>query len=465
MIGKENKGKRKRFTHISKENTKIITEYVIYRTAKKTLEMKSQRNVKIALEKLADHLGKKSLKDATKEDLVDYFGDTKIFDQHNRSRDSNAVLIIPFYRWVEGIEDKTRPSNMKWYEGQTNQQKRRYLDPQRKEKDLITVEDYEKIITASNDAYGQEKALWETMYLSGARPNEIAQLKIKDVTEEKDGNYTIMIDQGNSKTIPRKIPLPEQPYNLIRWLGTHPLKADKKASLWMSLKTSEKIDTQNGEFITRRFTALKEKVSIKKTLLPKSFRKTRATILFQDKNYNDGDIAKIMGWTPMTVAQRRVEYDLTDFDDLKKKVFAKPRLSISYDELDKQKKTMEQKHEKDIQDLKKRIAGLDKINKKFRVPMDFLEAFANVLYIQVEYWLDDLKKGNKSFWTGKEDILYKAVSLLKDDGIKQFKEYNDQKKKKQKRKKNKNQLMTEVSLRGDRPREMGAKTPLPGNTL
>ncbi|VVB60299.1 Tyrosine recombinase XerC [uncultured archaeon] len=418
MTDKENKGKRKNFTHISKKNQETIQEYVKYKTIQKTLSLKAQRNISQALRKLANYLKERSLKDATKKDLMSFFGDEKIINQHNRSRDSYAVLIIPFYRWVEGIEDKTRPSVMKWFVNQSKSQTRRYLDPNRKEKDLITREDYEKIITASNDAYGQDKALWETMYLSGARPNETAQLKIKDVEEEKEGekigNYSIVIDQGNSKTIPRKIPLSEQPYNLIRWIGNHPLKDNKEASLWMSLKTSEKIDTQNGEFITRRFNVLKKKVSIKKTLLPKSFRKTRATILFEDKNYNDGDIAKIMGWTPQTVAQRRIEYDLTDFDDLKKKVFAQPRLSISYEALEKKNEELKTQ-ENVIQDLQDRIEDLEYVNEKMKVPINVLDLLGTLLQTQCEYWMDDVKKGNKnSFWYGKEDLLNNAINMLRN---------------------------------------------------
>jgi integrase len=354
--------RRKKFTHISKENLTIIDKYVKYATIRKTLEKKSQRNIKTTLEKLADYLEKKSLKKATEEDLMSFFGNPEIMNQHNRSRSSYAVHIIPFYRWVEEIKGKSRPKNMEWFVHQSSSQARRYADPERKEKSLILPEDYEKIIQTSNDAYGQNKALWELMYLSGARPNEIAQLKIRDVQELPDGNYQIIIEEGTSKTVPRKIALPEQPYNLIRWMGNHPLRENKDTSLWFSLKTNEIIDTGNEEFINRRFTALKKKVpTIKQTLTPKCFRKTRGTILFNDSKYNDGNIGLWMGWTPQTVAQRRMEYDLTDYEDLKKKVFTKPKVSISYEALEKikeEKESMVEKHEKQIQELNEKMRDI-----------------------------------------------------------------------------------------------------------
>jgi integrase len=416
MVKKKNRGKRKKFTHISKSNQQLIDQYVRFWTIKKTLSDKAQHNVRTALEKLADYLGKKSFRDVTKENLITYFGDPKIFNPINRSRDSNAVLVIPFYRWLEGIEDKTRPSVLRWYEHQSAKQRRRHEDPYKKEKHLITAEDYEKIMHASNDAYGQNKALWETMYLSGARPNEIAQLKIKHVSQD-NGNYTVTIDQDTSKTWPRPIHLPEQPYNLARWLGNHPMRDDKEAPLWISLKNSEDIDTSTEEFITRRFSALKQHSSVKKTLTPKDFRKTRATILFGDRTYNDGDIGKIMGWTPQTVALRRQEYDLSDYEDLKKKVFSRPSIPISYEAIEKEKRTLEDKYLTQINTLENRIGDLEIVNKEYKVPIEFLENSAHLLMIMTEYYLYDIHKRKKDspLYKHEKDLL-EMYDMLVDEG-------------------------------------------------
>ena len=335
---------KKTFLNVSDQNKAIIEEHIKYRASQKYLPPKSQLNIKNALKKLADysyhHLQNKSIKNLTKEELIEFFSPD---GKHVTigSRDIYATHIIEFYRWVDDIDEpRIRPKRMTFYRRNNTAQKRRQIDPDFKEMHLITPNDYGLILKHSNDVLGQNEALWETLYLSGARPSEVAHLQIKNIKVEDDSNVLIKIDKGESKTIPRKIPLPEQPHKLLRWLGNHPFKDDKDALLWVSEKTGKPLDLNPrdpSDFIARRFRALKKRCpDVKNSLSPKSFRKNRATILFTQSDSKDSDInlnnvAQIMGWTYQTVTQRYNEYGLFDFDDLKKKVFSDKTIPIDYD--------------------------------------------------------------------------------------------------------------------------------------
>ena len=63
----------------------------------------------------------------------------------------------------------------------------------------------------------------------------------------------------------------------------------------------------------------------------------------QPKKYDNGKIAQFFGWQPKTVEDRRIDYDLSNIDDLKKIMWTKPEESISYDTLKKERDELKQK--------------------------------------------------------------------------------------------------------------------------
>jgi len=358
--------KHKKVFNLSAENEKIIGDYLKYKTDSKPIER--PRNLISSLRSFADYLWQKSLKDATEEDLK-YFLNPANERISITSRTYHFSQIKLFYRWVDGVDRHTIPDRLRWYEPLKNKDKKRYLDPEKREKHFITKKDYSKMIKFSNDAYGQDKALWETFYLSGLRPEEMDKLNVGDVKDDSKGHYMIVLREKCSKTMPRQIPLVERPDNLIRWLGNHPDRRNKEAPLWISYRTRKKIKRIDRDAMYRRFEVLKEKGGIKKTLMLKSFRKNRATIMFnQPKKFDDGKMAQFFGWQPYTVAQRRMEYELSNIDDLKRVIWSRPVESISYDTLVKEniellsyKKKVDKLPEmrKEINDLKKVILYID----------------------------------------------------------------------------------------------------------
>jgi len=360
----------KKVFDITLDNRRIIREFVDYKSNKSLIDR--PRNLESPLRKLADYLGEKSLSKATSED-IEYFLNPKNNIVSIKSRNYILNQLKLFYRWIDDVDRHTMPDRLRRIENISNKQLRRFKDHKQKIKHLITPKDYKKIIKYSNDAFGQNKALWELMALSGARPEEVSKLQINNIEIQKNtSNVVISIDEGKSKTLPRDIPLPAPAPNLIRWLGNHPYRENKNSLLWVSEKTGKPITiskTDPSEFIRRRLNVIKKiDKTINQTISPKSFRKNKATQLFNDKNMDIGDIAKIMGWTIQTADFRRKEYQLTDYEDLKHKIFTFKSAPKDNDSILLENKQLKQENneiikkitnmEDDLKSLKRMITNL-----------------------------------------------------------------------------------------------------------
>ena len=247
---------------------------------------------------------------------------------------------------------------MEWYEFQTMQQKEKLKDPNAKEKYFITRQEYEKLIQTSTDI--QEKALWEILYLSGARPSEILSMAIGHVQDNGDG---FIISVPESKTRPRKIPLNEFPEYLRLWLEKHPYNGQMEKPLWIKKKyRTKQWMPMNYASVREIFYRAIKAAKIKQTLTLKSFRKTRATLMFSDteKNYKDSEIALFFGWSNNAVGQRRCDYDLTGFNDLLKKVHGDTSMPPSYEKIKYEKEQLEHQHQSQIDQIKEQMNVMQK---------------------------------------------------------------------------------------------------------
>lgn len=270
-------------------------------------------------------------------------------------RDHYASRIICFYKWLFKLEDNDRPSIMKWYRYSKTSERERQKDPNIK-KELIEEEEYSIIIQKVKMDL-RMSALYETLYLSGARPNEICNMKIEDVINDM-GKISLMVT--DSKSIPREIPLTEKPSLLLRWLENHPYKDKKNAWLFISLDRRFKNRNIKASSVSEKFKKLVKTLDVKQSLILYSFRKTRATIMF-NQGFDDKEMGLLFGWKPHTVIDRRKEYDLRGLEDLKNKVFKKVEIYKTRDELVEENIKMEDKFEKEIEELKNEMKGLKEI--------------------------------------------------------------------------------------------------------
>jgi len=337
---------------VKKSNLDIIEKYRENRLSL-GLSLNTIKNAISTITKLAKHIENKNLRNASTEDLQSMFKEIEDCD----ARDTYASRIITFYKWLLNLkEGDGRSKNMEWFKYSTKKDRRRQKNPNIKD-ELIEPEEYEKIIQHVKMDL-RMSALYETLYLSGGRPDEICKLKIKNV-ENDNGKISIIIE--NSKTDPRTVPLTEKPSLLLRWLENHPYKKNKNAWLFFSLDRRYKNNPRpiTASSVSDKFKKLKEKLNLKSkeelnlkpSLILYSFRKTRATEMF-NQDYDDKEMGALFGWEPHTVIDRRNEYDLRDLDDLKAKIFNKAEKYKTREELEEENKEFVENYNVKIDRLK-----------------------------------------------------------------------------------------------------------------
>jgi len=380
------KANKKIFT-VSKENQKIIQKYNKYQKASnRTITDRAILNSNATLRKLAYYLKNKSLYKITKEELQDFFSNEK--EVSIKSYTTYGSHLIPFFRYVNmeinnlEIAITDRPRNMLWYKTKTKKQHRREIDLDRREKYLITREVYNKIVAYDYDKYGQTQAMWELYYLSGIRPEELQPMKIKHfLGKNEKGQYEIKVPE--SKTQPRPVPLPEPPIHLIRYIGNHTDKKNPEAPLFFNLKRTKKLTPLTNNSIRDRFRTIKKELKLKDTYTIRCFRRTRATIYFEKIKNKElkidlKDMGKIFGWTPRTVLERQLEYDLSAYNNIRDAICDTTTEPLEYDDL-------KNKVEKEIPETKEDINKLKKQLKEKEEDFD-------KLWITVQNMSNSLKK-------------------------------------------------------------------------
>ncbi len=352
MEKNKSNNRKDRWIGVNETNKKKILEYAKERRAKGRHE-KTIYGETTTLIKLARFL-KKEFRYATEKDMKDFFSDKEIV-KSPISADLYATRIIAFYRWgqwqKEKIKRKQRPDIMDWYKHQTKNYKNKDYD--KKAKWFIHRKECDKLILSSPTV--QDKALWEVLYLTGARLDEVLSMKIKSFKELAQGCKLYVY--GLNRT--RSIPLCEIPHHLMRWLKEHPGRKKPEAGLWLSHsnRTFNQPLVKVKSIEDRLKNALK-RAEIDRHLTPKCFRKTRATIIFGEKKLTDAEIGLLFGWKPGEVPKRRLDYDLTGHEDLKEELFGKSTIPIPREKFEKENKILIKKQQKQIDRLSEDVLTL-----------------------------------------------------------------------------------------------------------
>ena len=180
-------------------------------------------------------------------------------------------------------------------------------------------------------------------------------MKIKSFKELAQG-YELHVYWSNRT---RSIPLCEIPHHLIRWLKEHPGRKKPEAKLWLS--HSNRTFNQpltKVKSIEDRFKNTLKRAEIDRHLTPKCFRKTRATMIFEEKKLTDTWIGFFFGWKPGEVSKRRLDYDLTGHEDLKEEIFNKSTIPISREKFEKDNKILIRKQQEQIDKLSEDVLTL-----------------------------------------------------------------------------------------------------------
>lgn len=218
----------------------------------------------------------KSLDKITKLDLIEFF---KNLEGTDETRRTYQAKIKKFYT------DNEKPEIVKWIKLVTPKDKL-------KANDILTTEDINKMIEATNSDYW--KAWISFAFETGARFSEIRALKYKDFKETNEG---IIVDIPTTKTAS----------------GFRRVILNLSANSYINLKRYKNATDDDIVFKLKEPWTLKalndiaKRAGIKKPVNPHAFRHAQATILVQ-LGMQEAIIRKKLGWTPTSPMIARYQH-------------------------------------------------------------------------------------------------------------------------------------------------------------
>jgi integrase len=294
---------------VSQYNAKLIQSYDQYVIRLSLAKATRLKHLQIILN-LTRFVGK-NWNDVTKEDIdnlvlkvVETYGDAT-GRETNTTYDHKKILKI-FFRWTRlGSRDFKQVGDPP----ETKDVRMRPVKNQLVREDLITKEEYKKLILAA-DKNPRAKALIAVHYEAGTRPGEILSLQLKHVKFDKFGAI-ISVD---GKTGPRKIRLLKSIPYLKEWINVHPMRNNNDAPLWIQVEGRSYGLPLNYTGTKQLLERLCRKAGIEKRITLNLFRHTTATSLAN--SLPESLLRKRQGWTASSkMPERYVHLIDEDLDE------------------------------------------------------------------------------------------------------------------------------------------------------
>lgn len=196
------------------------------------------------------------------------------------------AVAITFFRWLNDGEKPKACADIK-----NTKRFLRKLEPS----DMITLDDAKKMMASTPDV--QIHAVLMALLEGGFRPSEFIDLKIGDVTF--DGKYaSVRVRGSKTESATRSVVLVDATPYLAKWLNQHPLRADKKAPLWITMRSLDvdkpQVYPYKAPSIQKRIREIGKKAGIKKPLYFYNFRHS-AVVLAKKLGLQDSMAMKNFG--------------------------------------------------------------------------------------------------------------------------------------------------------------------------
>ncbi len=329
------------------KNGEVIQEYINFRTNVENINNENTLRLEtITLETYSKHLKNKTFKQATEKDIINYLN-----GYGNKTKDHRITILKKFYRWIYDIEKGERlPDCVRRIKRTVRSTLQYYNDLEYRER-VVIEEEYYRLIDSARSL--MHKAMIETLYCFGCRASELLSMNSQDV-EYKDGVTRITVRQ--SKTIPREVLYLGRPEYLMKWYQNYQhFKGQDGKPFW----TNSQKNKHNRYSISGLEKALKvicERAGIQRRITPHDFRHTAITNA-RKNGEKDTHIQTNFGLSKTSVMMGVYDHNKTkDFEDELKK--RSKDIEPTYELLEKQKKTLEEKHDKEINKLKEAMKKL-----------------------------------------------------------------------------------------------------------
>jgi integrase len=338
------------------KNQEIINDYIKFLTDVKKAKNTTIKTEQFILNTFNKHIKNKPFKKVQEQDIISYL---KPYSES--TYDDRLRKIKTFYNWLFNHDKSVYPDCIKRIQPNYKSPIDMYKQNINYRERVITEEEYQRLL--DNTYKVMHKAMIETLYLFGCRASELLNMNSNNVTY--DGEFT-RVTFTQSKTEPRDNVYQGRAEHLLKWVESYqPFKDQPNKPLWI---TPSYTDKKTGKtYYNTRFTinglekalrVISKRAEIK-NITPHDFRHTRTTIERRNGTPQT-HIESNLGYTKGTSMMQVYDHNKTkDYENYLKQKQTQTT-PATYELLKKQKETIEEKHEKEINVLQKKMEVLEK---------------------------------------------------------------------------------------------------------
>jgi site-specific recombinase XerD len=329
------------------KNEDSINDFINFKTItnksnKGKISNKTLKKYKDDLTNYSNFLNK-LFKQATEKDILNFLS-----RYEQTTRNGKIIVLRCFYRYLYNLDENEKLPNCI-----------RRIKPIRLKKDeikyrerIITEEEYDKLLKYATQPI--HKAIIEALWITGGRRNAIQSIKSNGVWY--DGEFTHVV-LSTSKTETREFIHEDRAEYLLLWAEEmQPFKNEENKPLFsVKIKGKENQYKQvNEKYTNKILKCLCEKIpDINKKITPHDFRHTRTTNMLKN-GVPETHVKTLLGFTKNTDMLNIYDHNrLKDYQEWLEE--RKKQTKPTYELLEKQKQTIEEKHQNEINNLKMQL--------------------------------------------------------------------------------------------------------------
>lgn len=193
-----------------------------------------------------------------------------------------------YYKWKLGIGEggaRIEPDCTRWIT------RNRKLGSKVKPEELITKEEYEKILDSCMNA--RDRALISVLYDSGVRIGEALSLRIRDAQSDQYG-YILAV---TGKTGFRRVRIVGNSVVYLKaWIDNHPNRNDINAPIFCGVEIRNNGKAMDHSDVYSMLRKVLKRAGINRRIHPHLFRHSYVTRMV-DKNLSESALKEQVGWT------------------------------------------------------------------------------------------------------------------------------------------------------------------------
>jgi len=249
---------------------------------------------------------KKPFRECAREDIEHYINYMEDNGFRLTTQTLHKSIIKLFFKVMYG-NNEYYPDAVKWVKLKASKDKQRE-EEQLSYDQFLTEDEIKLLIDTANTI--QRKAFIAVAYETGGRPEELLNIRLKDIMFDNKGAKVIL----RGKTVERVTRVIAYVPLLKQWLSVHPFKNDPNAYLWLSESSNSKWKPIGLKGAERMFVDIMKKAGIKKQTRLYILRHSRATHLAN--KLTEAQMCAYFGWQLGTkVVQRYIHLAGVRTDD------------------------------------------------------------------------------------------------------------------------------------------------------